>query len=467
MASRGLPGAQGTHHIRRLRTVLVRSGLALAAGLAILVGGAVQPAAATSLAPTPVPLGTHRFGHLRPPDAIVAHADANGVGFYQPPQGQDGVAFGPWSFDVAQDGSVWLLDEINHRLLAWRPGRPDRPARSVRLPVDPLERVADFAAAPDHSIYATYVPPPGPGPKTLRLCRLTPDGRVSWTAATTVEIFNAQLRLGPDGTLYVSGGHDGTHDWTPLASPAGRPLSLAEQRRRTSPVQPVAGGLRLAASHRAAGDWRFILTDQAGRGAGGWRVTSRTALGGLVATPALVGRDPVVVVEVSRQTSSEFLYEYQVLRLARTGGASVRFALAPAGRVVFGDTPITGVRVGPDGRLYQLRTSRSGGVDIARYDLTPVRTDRPAPEPTPAPPPGPPAGDGGGAVAPVTTPAHPPVTPAAAPAGPAATPAAAPVAAPAAASSALAGWLPWLAGVTAGGLAGLAMWLLHRSRLAG
>jgi hypothetical protein len=44
---------------------------------------------------------------------------------------------------------------------------------------------------------------------------------------------------------------------------------------------------------------------------------------------------------------------------------------------------------------------------------------------------------------------------------------AAPVATPAAASSALAGWLPWLAGVTAGGLAGLAMWLLHRSRLAG
>jgi hypothetical protein len=458
MATMGLPGAQGTHHIRRLRTVLVRSGLVLAAGLAILAGGAVRPAAATSLAPSPVPLGTHRFGHLRPPDAIVAHADAKAVGFYQPPKGQEGVALGPWSFDVAQDGSVWLLDELNHRLLAWRPGRPDHPARSVRLPLDPLERVADFAVAPDHGIYATYVPPPGPGPKTLRLCRLTPEGRVSWTAATTVEIFNAQLRLGPDGTLYVSGGHEGPQDWTPLASPAGRPLPVAEQRRRTSPVQPVAGGLRLAATHRATGDWLFTLTGRAGRGEDGWRVTSRTQLGALAATPALVGRDPVVVVEVSKQAGSEFLSEYEVLRLARTGGASVRFALAPATRVVFGDAPITGVRVGPDGRLYQLRTSRTGGVDIARYGLDPVRPDRPVADPAPAP--GPPTGDGGGRdVAPATTPAHPPATPAA--------PAAAPVATPAATTSAVAGWLPWLAGVTAGGLAGLAGWLLHRARLAG
>jgi hypothetical protein len=28
----------------------------------------------------------------------------------------------------------------------------------VKLPVDPLERVADFAVAPDRTIYATYVP---------------------------------------------------------------------------------------------------------------------------------------------------------------------------------------------------------------------------------------------------------------------------------------------------------------------
>ncbi len=108
-----------------------------------------------------MPLGNHRFGHLRTPDAIAAHADAAEVGFYQPPKGADGLAYGPWSFDVAQDGSIWLLDEINHRLLVWQPGRPGHPAGKVALPVDPLERVADFAVAPDGTIYATYVPPTG------------------------------------------------------------------------------------------------------------------------------------------------------------------------------------------------------------------------------------------------------------------------------------------------------------------
>ena len=66
---------------------------------------------------------------------------------------------------------------------------------------DPLARIADFAVAPDHTIYATYVPPPGPGPKTLRLAALDPGGHVRGTAPTTVEIFNAQLRIGPDNAL--------------------------------------------------------------------------------------------------------------------------------------------------------------------------------------------------------------------------------------------------------------------------
>ena len=266
-------------HANRLPVpALVRGALVLATGLALVLGGAVQPAAATSNAPVSVALGTHRFGHLRAPDSIVAHADPSAVGFFQPPEGQDGVAFGPWSFDVARDGSIWLLDEVKHRLLSWRAGQPDRPTGSVRLPQDPLERVADFAVAPDDSIYATYVPPPGPGPKTLRLAKLTADGRVLWTAATTVEIFNARLRIGPDDALYVAGGHDGTQDWTPLTTPAGRPLSLADQRRGTSAQQPLPGGLRLAATSPSGAERRFTLSDEGGRAGRAWRGSpARTA----------------------------------------------------------------------------------------------------------------------------------------------------------------------------------------------
>ena len=434
-------------HANRLPVpALVRGALVLATGLALVLGGAVQPAAVTSNAPVSVALGTHRFGHLRAPDSIVAHADPSAVGFFQPPEGQDGVAFGPWSFDVARDGSIWLLDEVKHRLLSWRPGQPDRPTGSVGLPLDPLERVADFAVAPDGSIYATYVPPPGPGPKTLRLAKLTPDGKVLWTAPTTVEIFNAQLRIGPDDALYVFGGHDGTHDWTPLTTPAGRPLALADQRRGTSAQQPLPGGLRLAASSPSNSERRFILSDEGGRVMRGWRVTSKDDLGAATATPALVGGDPVVVVGISRETKTEFLYEFEVLRLARTGGASVRFAIGND-RVVWGDTPITGVRIGPDGQLYQLRTSRTSGVDIARYSLDPVRHAPPttAPAPKPPAPKGPQVDNGGMTAPPVTVAVAQPAT-------------------PAASQSATRLWLPWVAGVAASTLAGLALWLVYRRR---
>jgi hypothetical protein len=424
---------------------LIRGTVVLAAGLAFVLGGALQPAAATSSAPPPVALGIHRFGHLRAPDSIVAHADPSEVGFFQPPKGQDGVAYGPWSFDVARDGSVWLMDEIKHRLLVWQAGRSGHPARSVRLPQDPLERVADFAVAPDHSIYATYVPPPGPGPKTLRLAKLSSDGEVLWTAATTVEIFNAQLRIGPENALYVFSGHDGTRDWTPLTTPAGRPLPLADQQRRTSLQQPLAGGLRLAGTHPSTGERHFTLRDEAGRILRGWRVTSQDDLGAEVATPALVGGDPVVVVEIARETKADFLYEYQVLRLARAGGASVRFAIGA--HAVWGDTPITGVRVGPDGQLYQLRTSRTSGVDIARYALDPIKHTPPTtpPAPKPADPKAAPVDNGGMTAPPVTV-------------------AVAQPAAPAASQSATSPWLPWVAGLAASTVAGLVMWLLYRRR---
>jgi hypothetical protein len=144
---------------------LIRGTVVLAAGLAFVLGGALQPAAATSSAPPPVALGIHRFGHLRAPDSIVAHADPSGVGFFQPPEGQDGVAYGPWSFDVARDGSVWLMDEIKHRLLVWQAGRSGHPARSVRLPQDPLERVAASRSRPITASTPPTCPRPGLAPR--------------------------------------------------------------------------------------------------------------------------------------------------------------------------------------------------------------------------------------------------------------------------------------------------------------
>jgi hypothetical protein len=54
----------------------------------------VVRAVATIISPSLVPLGSHQFGRLRAPDAIVARAGADDVGFWAPPAGQDGAPFG-------------------------------------------------------------------------------------------------------------------------------------------------------------------------------------------------------------------------------------------------------------------------------------------------------------------------------------------------------------------------------------
>jgi hypothetical protein len=77
----------------------------------------------------------------------------------------------------------------------------------------------------------------------------------------------------------------------------------------TSAQRPLPGGLRLVATSPSNGERRFILSDEGGRVVRAWRVTGKDDLGAGVATPALVGGDPVVVVGISRETKKEFLYE--------------------------------------------------------------------------------------------------------------------------------------------------------------
>jgi len=321
-----------------------------------------------------VPLGTHRFGHLRAPDAIVARAGPKDVGIVccaDPPGGD-----GPSSFDVARDGSIWLLDRLNDRLLVWRSGRPTRPVRTVRLPRN-LD-VTDFALGPDGTIYALAADTAelSRAKKKNHLYALTPTGRVRWKATPTTTgidtVPTAPLQIGPDGALYSAqtcgarcapfGGLDSF--WTPLTTPAGRPLSLAERRQRTSPFQPLPGGLRLVSelSYTVA---RFALIDQTDQVVRAWRVTSRTRLGPIRAAPALVGGDLVVPLDVSQAPR-----EQMILRLAPAGGTRQQFALKA--NTVLGEHLFSPLRAGPDGRLYQLRTNPTTGVSIARYSLGPT-----------------------------------------------------------------------------------------------
>lgn len=327
--------------------------------------------------PIVVRLGTHRFGHPPAPEAVVARAGAGDVGWQT-----EGDVFGPETFLVGRDRSIWLDDGLNNRLLVWRAGHPDAVERSVPLPSGSPD--SDIALGPSGSVYATVGV--GRGVTYHReLVRLSAGGEVRWQARLADPFgslaTNVALRLGPDGTLYCVLGRPGSvgaeRGWMPVATPGGRPLSAAEQRRRNLwPFQPVAGGLRLVSDvytpphvETAPHEARFALIDRRGRVVRAWRVFSRTDINFNAATPELVGRDPVVVLDATAGAGRNFKWEYVVLRLGARG-TRARLSLP---RAVYGDNLLADLRVGPDGNLYQLGSSPTTGVMISRYSLGPAR----------------------------------------------------------------------------------------------
>jgi hypothetical protein len=350
-------------------------------GLAILLAGAVlEQAGAAPIKWLSVQMGTHRFGHLSKPDAIVARAGPKDVGFEcgrpsacEPPQPGgcgciDVLPQGPSSFDVARNGSIWLLDELNHRLLVWRSGHPGRPVRSVRLPAG--LNVSEFVLGPDGTIF-TYSVNNISGRRVHMLYALSPSGRVRWHAPSAIEGSQALLRVGATGAVYAVGGFpaDEASAWTPLTTPSGRPLPLAQQRRRTTAFQSLPGGLHLLTTELSDHEAHLALVNRAHKVVRAWRITGRPGFGLVRGATALVGGDLVVPLDVSRQIRNMSRSEHVVLRLTPTGAARERLVLE--GRAVWGDEVNGGLRIGPDGRLYQLRTDPKTGVSIARYSLSP------------------------------------------------------------------------------------------------
>jgi len=337
--------------------------------MVLLAGITLGTAAAAPIKWVSVPLGSHQFGHMRAPDAIVVNAGPNQVGFKKEGSGcgcTDGPE-GPMLFDVAPNGSIWLFDVLNHRLLMWQPGKAKRPARSLPLPK--LD-VRDFALGRNGTIYlnAVYAKPPA-GDSGANLWALKPSGHLLWRAHADT---GTALRLGPDGSLFSIGtGKAGSRSWTRLTTAAGRPLSLAAQRRETTPFQPLARGLHLVSTQLGLHEVHFALVDRSHKVVRAWRVTSKTQieLAQRALTPALVGGVLVVQLDVSRPAGDKSLFEHVVMRLAPNG---MRQSFSLDAKAVWGDDgaeAITALRVGSDGRLYQLRTNPKSGASIARYSL--------------------------------------------------------------------------------------------------
>jgi hypothetical protein len=251
-----------------------------------------------------------------------------------------------------------VLDGVKHRLLAWQRGRP---ARAVPLPADVGD--SDFVLGRDGTIYVFGGNVHGK--PYLTLYALTRAGHVRWHAATTVGSSQARLLLGWDGSVY-SVGPSASPTWTPVTTPAGRPLPLSTQRARSSHLQPLARGLRLLTTQVSEREVHFALVDARDTVVRAWRVRSRTSLEVGRLAPALVDGDLVVALGVYAGRKNETA----ILRLRASGPARLRVTLD--GRAVWdpdGTTARSVVRIGADGRLYQLRTDPAKGATVARYSL--------------------------------------------------------------------------------------------------
>jgi hypothetical protein len=331
--------------------------------------------------PVVISLGAHHFGETKAPEAVVARARADEVGWDI--NEDEGFHLGPQTLQVGSDRSVWLEDSFNNRLLVWNPGQPNSFARAVPVPYG--AGISDVAFGPGSTLYVTR--------KLVDPTRLVLDkldaktGQLRWENRVGLEYAggptgnsyplvgsDSPLRVGPDGTVYYFVGlPEGETGWMPVATAAGRPLAPRAQLRGIGRLQPVARGLRLLGpefytphDEMAPKEVRYALVDHRGRVVRAWRILSSTEFNFIHMTmPENAGGDPLVVLSFLKSDGAGQTWEYEILRLGRHG-ASARFSLA---RAIWGDSALDDLRFGPDGKLYQLATSVQNGVVITRYSL--------------------------------------------------------------------------------------------------
>lgn len=347
------------------------------ASITVPTKGARAPQASWILhRPTVVRLGPYRFGHPEAAQAVVARAAATSVGWDRAFQR------GPNTFLVGRDRSIWLEDTWKQRMLVWAPGRPNKPVRTVPLPTEGRHDVAfeDVAFGPRATLYVTRIRKAVPGFQLFRINAKT--GKVLWKSSSPdlwqrFPSSGVALRVGSDGILY---GHVdaagietiGTpeYGWMPLATRTGKPLPAAQQSKRILwGYEPAPSGRRFVAEpyvpphwRYLPREWRFATISRYGRLSHAWRITSKAAVGGWYLWPQLL--DGSVVADLAPVAGPGTL-EHFFVRLDREGldaKASLPYRIS-------GDCRFTDVRVGPDGRIYQLATSPATGIVIRRYAL--------------------------------------------------------------------------------------------------
>jgi hypothetical protein len=325
---------------------ILRDG-ANGATITVPAGGGAAPQRSVPLGDAAeVALGVHVFGRDRAPDERVVAATWGSEVGEAGLAGSRGLGFvGPSSFDVAADGSVAVLDQVNSRVQRW--SRVGVEATSLEV----SGGLADFALEPG-GVMDVLEPPNRVSPAPI-LRSFRSYGTPLWAQRLSDRTW-AKLAAGPTGPVVQQ---QPSEQWLPVAE-HGAALDRAAQAGRGRPGRPFANGREVVVERVGSGELR--LAELAGDAVVlSWRIISATPLGEVQLAEPLGNRLVVVT-----KTYTDDRREYVVLVLDRSGIVN---SFAVESLEWAESAPLARFRLAGSA-LYRLGSTRTG-LFVDRFDV--------------------------------------------------------------------------------------------------
>jgi hypothetical protein len=291
---------------------------------------------------TTVDVGAAQFGRTRAPSSVVrGFSWGRGDAAIGLDSGREQSRIGPSAFDVAPDGSVVLLDQVNHRLAVARRG-----GRTAHVPIAFSGGEGDLAVGGDGTVYVL-------DSAARPVVRAFTAVGASIAATPLAEATADMIRVGPSGPLVHS---YPSEMWLPTG--AGRPpLSPGRQLAAAQPFRAAEGGLGVVV--RASPSEVKLALVRGDRVVHAWLLHGESTFGEVqLAEP--YGDGMLVVVRLWNEHHAEF----RVLRLG-ADGVLQSFDVAPAEWAESGS--LSRFRL-HGSTLYQQRSDPSG-IEIATFEI--------------------------------------------------------------------------------------------------